>query len=161
MVRFGSSGFWGTRSQFGGDRLLCDIFRFSGVAIGVIHLCSMNRTTLELKDLAFFARHGALAEEAKLGQRFKLDLVLRLVDGLDFEDDRTEQTVNYAEVYEVVKEIFTGFRFNLLERAGEVIAIEILERFDKVSEVTVKVKKPSVPVDCICEYFSAEITRCR
>lgn len=118
-------------------------------------------TTIELKDLAFFARHGALPEEAKLGQRFKLDLTLRLLDDLEFEDDATECTVNYAEVYEVAKEIFTGFRFNLIERAAEVIAAEILERFAKVLEVTVKVKKPAVPVDCICKYFSAEVTRCR
>jgi dihydroneopterin aldolase len=118
-------------------------------------------TTIKLKDLAFFARHGALSEEAKLGQRFKLDVRLRLQDDLDFEDDATEGTVNYAEVYEVVQEIFTGFRFNLIERAAEVIASEILDRFEKVVEVTVKVKKPAVPVDCICDYFSAEITRCR
>ena len=118
-------------------------------------------TSLELKDLAFFARHGALAEEAKLGQRFKLDVRLKLVDDLSYEDDRIEDAVNYADVYEVVKDVFTGFRFNLLERAAEVIATEILERFEKVVEVSVNVKKPSVPVDCICEYFSAEVTRCR
>ncbi|MEN8662359.1 MAG: dihydroneopterin aldolase [Lentimonas sp.] len=118
-------------------------------------------TSLELKDLAFFARHGALPEEAKLGQRFKLDVRLKLVDNLMYEDDCIEGAVNYAEVYEVVKEVFTGFRFNLLERAAEVIACEILDRFEKVVEVSVNVKKPSVPVDCICEYFSAEVTRCR
>jgi len=121
----------------------------------------MQKTTIELKGLALFARHGALAEEAKLGQRFVLDVVLNLQDDLDFEEDTTAQTVNYAEVYEVVKELFLGFRFNLIERAAEAIATEILERFERVVEVTVKVKKPSVPVDCICEYFSAEVTRCR
>ncbi|MGC6424526.1 MAG: dihydroneopterin aldolase [Lentimonas sp.] len=122
----------------------------------------MNQTTiLELKDLVFFARHGVLPEEAKLGQRFNVDVTLRLVDDLGFEEDSTEATVNYAEVYEVVKNIFTGFRFNLIERAGEAICGEILDQFEKVSAVTVKVKKPSVPVDCICEYFSAEVTRCR
>ena len=121
----------------------------------------MNKTTIELKDLEFFARHGALAEEAKLGQRFKMDVTLRLVDGLDFEEDSTDCTVNYAEVYEAVKEVFTGFRFNLIERAGELICSEILERFERVVEVTVKVKKPAVPVDCICDYFAVEVTRCR
>ena len=121
----------------------------------------MNKTKIELKNLAFFAWHGVLVEEAKLGQRFKVDVLLTLVDGLEFEDDTPEQTVNYVEVYDVVKEIFTGFRFNLIERSAEVIATEILDRFDKALEVTVKVKKPSVPVDCICDYFSAEVTRCR
>jgi dihydroneopterin aldolase len=121
----------------------------------------MNKTKIELKGLAFFARHGVLKEEAQLGQRFKVDVLLTLVDGLEFEDDTPAQTVNYVEVYEVVKDIFVGFRFNLIERAAEAIATEILERFDRVVEVSVKVEKPSVPVDCICDYFAAEVTRCR
>ena len=121
----------------------------------------MNKTKIELKNLAFFARHGVLVEEAKLGQRFKVDVLLTLVDGLEFEDDTPEETVNDVEVYDVVKEVFTGFRFNLIERAAGVIATEKLDRFDKVVEVTVKVKKPSVPVECICDYFAAEVTRCR
>jgi dihydroneopterin aldolase len=121
----------------------------------------MNKTKIELKNLAFFARHGVLEEEARLGQRFKVDVLLSLVDGLEFAEDSPEQTVNYVEVYAVVKEVFEGFRFNLIERCAEVVATEILERFEKAVEVTVKVKKPAVPVDCICDYFAAEVTRCR
>jgi len=121
----------------------------------------MNKTKIELKDLAFYAYHGVLPEEARLGQRFKIDVLLTLVDGLEFEDDKPEVTVNYVDVYDVVKEVFTGFRFNLIERCAEAIASEILDRFDKVVEATVKVKKPAVPVDCICEHFAVEVTRCR
>lgn len=121
----------------------------------------MNKTKIELKGLAFYAHHGVLEEEARLGQRFKVDLSLRLIDGLEFAADSPECTVNYVDVYAVVKEAFEGKRYNLIESAAEAIAISILERFKKVVEVLVKVKKPSVPVDCICEYFSAEVVRCR
>jgi len=121
----------------------------------------MNKTKIELHNLAFFARHGVLPEEAQLGQRFTVDVCLTLVDGLEFEADCPTQTVNYVEVHAVVKEIFEGMRFHLIERAATVIASKILARFNKVIEVTVRVKKPSVPVDCICDYFAAEVTRCR
>jgi dihydroneopterin aldolase len=121
----------------------------------------MNQTTIELKDLDFYAYHGVLEEEAKLGQRFKVDVILRLVDGLEFAEDSPECTVNYVEVFAVVKESFIGKRYNLIERAAEAIAIAILDRFNKVAEVAVKVKKPAVPVDCICDHFAAEVTRCR
>ncbi|MGB0413672.1 MAG: dihydroneopterin aldolase [Coraliomargarita sp.] len=121
----------------------------------------MNTTKLELKGLAFYARHGALKAEAELGQRFKVDVRLSLESGLDLESDSVEATVNYAEVYEVVSEIFTGFRFNLIESCADAICREILERFEKVVEVSVKVEKPSVPVDCVCDYFAAEVSRCR
>ena len=121
----------------------------------------MNKTKIELKNLVFFACHGVLKEEATLGQRFKIDVLLTLEDGLEFEKDTPQQTVNYVEVYTVVKEVVKNVRFNLIERLAEVIVNEILQRFDKVAEVTVKVKKPSVPVDCVCDYFAVEVTQCR
>lgn len=121
----------------------------------------MNKTTIEIKDLALYAYHGVLEEEAKLGQRFKIDLNLRLIDGLSFDADSTDSTVNYAEVVDLVRECFVGARYNLIERAGEVVAETILERFEKLAEVSVTVKKPSAPVDCICDYVAVEVTRCR
>lgn len=121
----------------------------------------MNTTKIELKDLAFYAYHGVLEEEAKLGQRFKVDVSLQLIDGLKFAADAPECTVNYVDVYAAVKETFEGKRYKLLERAAEAVATVLLERFKKVVEVSVKIKKPSVPVDCICEYFSVEVTQCR
>ena len=122
---------------------------------------TMDTTKIELKNLAFFARHGLMKEEATLGQRFRVDVVVRLVDNLPLESDAPEATINYVELYDVVKEIFEGTRFNFIESCADTIARELLKRFEKAVEVTVKVKKPSVPVDCICDYFAAEVTRCR
>jgi dihydroneopterin aldolase len=116
---------------------------------------------LELKGLEFFAYHGALPEEAKLGQRFSVDVVLELDSGMRFEGDAVELTVNYAEVYALVEAVFTGKRYALIEAVAEAIAEGVLADFERVVEVAVTVRKPAVPVSCICEYFSAEVTRCR
>jgi dihydroneopterin aldolase len=121
----------------------------------------MPAAKIELKDLVFFARHGLLPEEATLGQRFRVDVLAELDPSLDLSQDTPAATVNYVELFDTVKEIFTGQRFNMIEAAADSIAAAILERFGKVQAVTVKVKKPSVPVDCVCEYFAAEVTRCR
>lgn len=121
----------------------------------------MQRTKIELKNLAFFGRHGLLPEEAKLGQRFRLDVTVQLEPDLPLETDEADATLNYVELHDVVKAVFEGTRFNFIESCADAIAREILERFEKAIEVTVTVKKPSVPVDCICDYFAAEVTRCR
>ncbi|MGZ0655780.1 dihydroneopterin aldolase [Coraliomargarita sp. W4R53] len=121
----------------------------------------MQTAKIELKELVFFARHGALEEEAILGQRFRVDVLAELDPAIDLSLDTPEATVNYVEIFETVKEIFTGQRFNLIESAADQIAATILSRFAKILSVTVTVKKPSVPVDCICDYFAAEVTRCR
>jgi dihydroneopterin aldolase len=124
-------------------------------------IADMQTAKIELKDLVFFARHGLLEEEARLGQRFRVDMLVELDPALDLSADTPDATVNYVELYDTVKSVFTGRRFNMIEAAADAIAAEVLACFGKVISVTVKVKKPSVPVDCICEYFAAEVTRCR
>jgi dihydroneopterin aldolase len=121
----------------------------------------MQQTQIELKGLEFFAYHGVLDAEAELGQRFSLDVSLSLKEGMCFEGDSVENTVNYVAVYEKVAQVFTKSRFNLIERAAEAIATAVLEDFASVQKVQVKVRKPSVPVPCVCDYFSAEVIRCR
>ena len=111
--------------------------------------------------MGFYAYHGATDEEARLGQRFFLDVTLQLVDGLSFAADDVVATVNYAEVYEVVKASFTGARFNLIERAAEKIAEDLLEGFQLIDTISVRVEKPSAPVDCVCDSFAVEICKCR
>lgn len=121
----------------------------------------MQSAKIELKELVFYARHGLLEEEAKLGQRFRVDVVAELDASLDLSADSPDSTVNYVDLFESVKATFTGRRFNMIEAAADAICAAILERFEKVTSVTVNVKKPSVPVDCVCDYFAAEVTRCR
>ena len=125
------------------------------------YISAMKTTKIVLKELVFFARHGLLEEEAKLGQRFRLDVVVELDPLVNLATDTPECTVNYAVLFETIKEIFTEQRFNMSEAAADAIAVGILDRFNKIVSVTVEVKKPSVPVDCVCDYFAAEVTRCR
>ena len=125
------------------------------------YMSAMKTTKIVLKELVFFARHGLLKEEAELGQRFRLDVVVELDPLVNLATDTPESTVNYVELFEAIKEIFTEQRFNMIEAAADAIAVGILDRFTKLVSVTVEVKKPSVPVDCVCDYFAAEVTRCR
>lgn len=117
--------------------------------------------TIDLCGLAFYAYHGATEEEARLGQRFYVDVTLSLDAELRFHDDDLAQTVNYAEVYTVIESAFTGQRFQLIEAAGEIIAARVLAAFDRVQQIRVRVRKPSVPVNCVCDYFAVEVVRCR
>ena len=122
----------------------------------------MKQTTkIELKGLEFFAYHGVLPEEVRLGQQFSVDVVLSLDPDMQFESDAVESTVNYAEVFALVEAIFTGERFNLIERAAEAIAERVLADFERVREVGVTVRKPAAPLPGVFDYCSAEVTRCR
>jgi len=114
-----------------------------------------------LKNLAFFGFHGVLNEEKTLGQKFYVDVELYLNLKSAGLSDNVRETVNYAEIYELVKEQVTDRKFNLLEALAENIAKEILLHYEKIEEVLVTVRKPEAPVQGIFDYFAVEIRRKR
>lgn len=105
--------------------------------------CAMDSICLE--QMQFYGYHGVLPEETKLGQRFFVDLTLylSLLDaGLS---DDLSYTVNYAEVYELTREIVEHRRFKLIEALAEAIASELLCTYNDIQEIQVRVVKPNPP----------------
>ena len=107
----------------------------------------MNEDRVLLEGMVFFGRHGVLASERELGQRFVVDVEM----GLDLRragisDDLTE-TVDYSEVHKRVRKIAEGDPFDLIEAVAERIAASILESHPKIEAVRVKVKKPDVRLE--------------
>ena len=103
-----------------------------------------------MSNLGFYGYHGLLKEEAVLGQKFFIDIELYLDTKEAGETDDMYKSVSYADVYEVVKEIVENKRFNLCE---------VLEKFDLIKGIMVRVKKPEAPVPGIYDYFGLEIKR--
>lgn len=112
-----------------------------------------------LNEMEFYGYHGVLAEETRLGQRFRVSLALEV----DLKEagvyDDINKTVNYAEVYDLCKEIVEGETYKLIEAVAERIASQILEKFSLVKRLTVTVIKPDPPIRGHYESVAVEITR--
>ncbi len=116
---------------------------------------------IEIKNLEVYANHGVLAEEKKLGQKFYIDAKL-YVDVLNAAaSDDVENSVNYAEVTEVIQKVFKSKSTNLIETAAQSLAGILLARFTKTDRIDMTVKKPSAPIDAHFDYMSVNITRSR
>ncbi|KJS22320.1 MAG: dienelactone hydrolase [Clostridiaceae bacterium BRH_c20a] len=113
-----------------------------------------------LKNLAFFGFHGVLQEEKNLGQKFFVDVELSLDLKEAGESDNVQDTVSYADIYQLVKDVVSDNRFNLIEALAENIAFEIL-KYEEITETVVRVRKPEAPVAGIFDYFGVEIRRKR
>jgi dihydroneopterin aldolase len=114
-----------------------------------------------MKNMEFYGYHGVLEEENRFGQKFIVTMELFAdLKSAGISDDLRE-TINYAEVYEIVKNAVEKKLFKLIEALGEDIATTVLKRFSSVKELTVKVKKPSAPIKGTFEYFGVEIRRIR
>lgn len=109
----------------------------------------------------FYGYHGVLKEETKLGQTFRVSLILGLSTKKAGISDSVEDTVSYADVYETVKEIVEGTPFKLIEALAEKIASEVLTGYPLLEEVTVKLIKPNPPIPGHYDSVAVEIERKR
>ncbi|MCC0806604.1 dihydroneopterin aldolase [Methylobacterium sp. W2] len=114
-----------------------------------------------VERIAVFAYHGLLEEEARIGQRFYISLDCRMdLRPAGLSDDMAK-TVSYADLTEIVVRIATTRRFALIEALAEAIADEILDRFEGVDSIIVRVDKPSAPVPAVIDGVAISILRSR
>jgi len=112
--------------------------------------------TVRLVNSVFYAHHGVMQEEHRLGGRFEVDVAMDLdVDAAATEDDLSK-TVDYERVYAFIKEVMLANKFYLIEKIAYTIAHEVLDHYPKALAVEVTVRKPNPPVGGPCD--RAEVT---
>src|SRR5262249_49929001 len=75
-----------------------------------------------VSGLALHAYHGVMQHEAKVGQTFKLDLMLDLDLTQASRSDKLADTVGYDQVVDVASEAFCAKRYRLIEAAAGAVA---------------------------------------
>jgi dihydroneopterin aldolase len=120
----------------------------------------MAHDRITLSNMAFFAYHGVAQTEKLQGQRFFVDVDLYLDLSQAAEGDNIAHTVDYEGVFKTVKDHVEGKRFHIIEGLAQKVANSLLEGFP-VERVTVRVRKPSVPIQGILDHTEVEITRSR
>ena len=112
-----------------------------------------------IKNLNIFAYHGVFEEEKKNGQLFRISAELRLSLRKAAQQDDLRLAVNYADVCELIQEVTTREKCDLIETVAENIAAEILIKYRTVQGVRVKVSKPDAPIDMTFEDVSVVVDR--
>jgi dihydroneopterin aldolase len=112
---------------------------------------------VELRGLSIYTHHGVSDAEQEIGQRLEFDLSFDVPDCDAVLTDRVEDTVDYAEVCDIVALAATERSYRTLERLGQVIAERLMERFD-CEEVSVRAAKPEPPLSYRVEEAAVEVT---
>ena len=100
---------------------------------------------ISLEGMEFFAYHGCFSEEQIIGTRFVVDLNI-VFDTQDAEQsDKLSHTLNYQEVYLMVKEQM-AIKSKLLEHVGRRILDELTKKFDGVEFAEIKIAKMNPPL---------------
>lgn len=116
--------------------------------------------SIRLKGMRFFGYHGVMAEETRLGQQFTVDVELQMDLRPAGLSDDLNQTLDYSQVFNQVKEIMEGPPCKLLETLAERISATLLERFP-TDAVRVEVFKPGASIQGIFDKVSVDVYRRR
>lgn len=115
------------------------------------------RTAIELKGMRFYAYHGVFEQETILGNQFEVNLRMEVDLSTACETDQLEDTVSYAEIYDLIK-LEMMIPSKLLEHVAWRIHRKIKERFPQITQIEVRLSKKNPPVEG--EVESAEIILC-
>ncbi len=100
---------------------------------------------ISIEQMEFYAYHGCFKEEQIIGTRFLVDLYLE-TDTLKAEKtDDLSETVNYQEVYLLVKKEME-IKSKLLEHVGRRILDAVKDKFPEVTSAKLKISKMNPPL---------------
>ena len=117
----------------------------------------MPLATVRLVNAVFYAHHGVMQEEHRIGGRYEVDVAMDLDVADAAETDDLSKTVDYERVYRMVREEVTDNKFYLIERIAHRIAHAVLAAFPMVEAAAVTVRKPNPPVGGPCDRAEATV----
>jgi len=117
-----------------------------------------TEVTVEITGLSLYTHHGVSSAEREVGQRLVLDLRLDVGESDATVTDMVEDTVDYAQVCQLVALVAQQRSYKTLERLCAAIADRLIDDFD-VEYVWVKAAKPEPPIPLPVEEVSVEISR--
>ena len=114
-----------------------------------------------IHGLLVHAHHGVMAHEAKVGQRFMIDLELTTDLAAAGKSDKLADTVSYSAIVETATRAFAQHRYRLVEAAAAQVADALLAAFASAVSVRVTVHKPHAPIAAIFNDVGVSILRTR
>lgn len=115
-----------------------------------------RRDRIRLMGISAVGYHGVFEEEKREGQPFAVDVVLHVDAAAPAAADDLTQTVNYAEVADLVVGFIMGEPFDLIETLADRIARQLLETQPLTDTVEVTVHKPQAPLPH--EFHDVQVT---
>lgn len=106
---------------------------------------------IELEGMEFKAYHGCLEQEKVRGNSFTVDFRGELDLSAASESDNLDDTINYAEVYEIVSDEMS-IPSELLENVAGRIVKAIEKRFPQIVRFSVRVSKKRPPVEGVTQW---------
>ena len=115
---------------------------------------------ITLHNMKFHAYHGCLDFEKKEGNTFLVSVIMELDTTLAGKTDNLEDTLNYQQVYDVVRREME-IPSNLIEHAGQRILDAVFDTFTPIKTLKVQLSKLNPPRGGSVESVKIELDKSR
>ncbi len=113
-----------------------------------------------VKNIRLHAFHGVMPQERVTGNDYLVSVSADCPLAAAAESDSVDDTLNYAHIYNIVKEEM-ALQANLVEHVAGRIGRRVLAEFPLADNVRVEVVKLNPPMGAACDGAGVELTVCR
>ena len=113
-------------------------------------MMKVNSSYICLDNLRFHAYHGVMPQERMVGNDYNVSLRIRYDISQAMVSDNVEDTLNYAEVFQLVSQEM-AVPSSLIERVAGRIGDRLFRRFPTIEEIELKIMKINPPMGADCE----------
>jgi 7,8-dihydroneopterin aldolase/epimerase/oxygenase len=113
---------------------------------------------IEISGLHYYGYTGYLPEEKVLGQWFDVDLTLWLDLTVVGNSDRLEDTLDYCQAVEIVRQLIETSKDDTIEYLATQIIRSLLQ-LDRIRKVRVRLTKMVPPIPGFSGKIAVELTR--
>ncbi|MBP5527814.1 MAG: dihydroneopterin aldolase [Bacteroidales bacterium] len=114
-------------------------------------------SVISINGMRFYAHHGCFEQERVIGTHFQVDLRMEVDTSRAEISDNIEDTVDYLEVYQVVKREMDS-PSHLLEHVARRVGEVVRTQFPDTKNVVVRVSKLNPPLGGHMDSVSVEVT---
>lgn len=119
-------------------------------------IMKLENSYITLTNLRFHALHGVMPQEQVAGNDYSVSLRIRFDAGKAMLTDDVNDTINYAEVYQIVHEEMMHPN-RLIEHVAHRIADHIVQAFPALSAIDIKLVKLNPPIGADCDGAGIEL----
>lgn len=120
----------------------------------------ITHSTIFVNDIQLHAYHGVMPQEQLTGNDYLVSVSAQYPIDKAITTDNVQHTLNYAMVYDIVKEEM-GISSKLVEHVAGRIAQHLMKQFADISAVQVRITKLNPPMGAQCAGAGVEVEMTR
>lgn len=114
---------------------------------------------IRIKKATFYGYHGVLSEEQSVGGKFEADVDMYTNFSTAAEKDNLNATIDYHKVYSFLYHLALEHKYYLIETLAARIADELLQKYELIEKVAVRVRKNNPPLGGVVDCVEVEVIK--